>query len=503
MYKKENGSVVVSVFIIMIFLTLTVLTLSVINQSNISRSYSRLYMLQAQYAAESGADAAIAYINRADPATGGTLGSYPDSGVKKLLVQNTDANSQSYKAMYTATTSAVTDESGASDPNKLKVTSVGEVYRPATASNPTHRYKIEVLVERSIINASSSIVSRNSVVVDSSVKNITAKSLYINSFMNVESNSTDVTIDQLSIAGKVPQNGAACSLLGKGHLKKRVDLGGPVELTMAGVNCMDPIVGNTSSPDFTISSNDTTIRPISSTHIPWNFKMNDAYTSSGSCSDWISGSSTATIHIPATLNSKKTHYPDTLSGVATGVAPSCGNGGDLNLGERTIVLDDHAHVRGHFCKNSDQCRPKFINPDSAHPKFVFVEGVINFKNVTVKEPESPGDVVLISYSPAISGVAGVNGSKCNGNVVSIHFNNDGSNNVVAPNLYVISTVGTVCIDQTKFPSTSDALGGISGHDLVVSSNSGTVFTLAFNPEFPVSEIPVDLSWRATHTKRLY
>lgn len=511
MYKNpqtQSGSVVVSILVIMMFLTITILSLAVMSQSNIQRSINRIYALQAQYSAESGADTAIAYINQPN-ATGDASGVYPESGQEKLLVQHTGPSTQDYRATYTAVTAPYLDENGIVDNNKIKVTSTGKVYKPASSSNVSNTYKIEVIVERTTAQITSSLVSRNSVIVDSSVKKITAKSMYVNAFIEVESNVTGLVMDDLTIAGKVSQNGSLCSLIGKGYMEKRPDLVGKAKLNMAGLNCMDTGVGNTSNANFDITANNSELRPITSTHIPWSFKMNTAlYANAGSCNDWTAGTSTSTITIPSAGNDKKTHYPNSLSGTASSGSPSCGTAGDIDLGERKIILNDHAHVRGHFCKNNANCRPKFVNPDSANPVFVFVEGTMNFKNITVsKDPASPfyspGDVVLISYSPAISGITGLNGSKCNGNVATIHLSKDGSNDVLAPKLYLIATVGVICIDQTKFPGADDALGGISGHDLVISSNSGTSFNLSFNPEFPLDSIPIDLSWRAVHIKRLY
>ena len=60
--RNESGSILVSILVIMIFLTITVLSLAVVSQTNITRATQRIFLLQAQYAAESGADAVVAYL---------------------------------------------------------------------------------------------------------------------------------------------------------------------------------------------------------------------------------------------------------------------------------------------------------------------------------------------------------------------------------------------------------------------------------------------------------
>ena len=69
--SSQRGSIIVSLLVIMIFLTITVLSLGTISQTNIQRSVNRILLLQAQYAAESGADIALSYLNEAQPAPTG------------------------------------------------------------------------------------------------------------------------------------------------------------------------------------------------------------------------------------------------------------------------------------------------------------------------------------------------------------------------------------------------------------------------------------------------
>lgn len=216
----------------------------------------------------------------------------------------------------------------------------------------------------------------------------------------------------------------------------------------------------------------------------------------GNCSDWTASSPT----IPSAGNARKTHYPD--SGSGTVAASLCAGSGsspaDINLGNKTITLNDHAHIRAHLCK-AYTCTPKFINPEASKPKFVFVEGVINFENITA-DSTSPGDIIFISYATSQT----ISASKqCPSDSAAIRLGKDGSNSLIAPKAYFIATNGMLCVDQTKFDTGVKSIGGVSGKDIYLSSVSGTTFELTFNPEFPLSSIPLDLSWGATDVKRVY
>lgn len=483
--RQESGSILVSILIIMIFLTMTVLSLAVVSQTNITRATQRIYLLQAQYAAESGADAVVAYLNSSS-------GSYADSGTEKTLYTY-DPN---YRATYQAT---VTDDPA--DANKKNVHSIGRVYQPASATTARFTYRINVKLERSSIAFTSSIVSRNSVEVASSVKAVVAKSLFVNEYVRAHKNTTDIMIDDLTVAGKYP-DGNNCSLSGAGNLVRNSSLpeGTKAKIHMAYTNCMDATPGNTSDADFDVIANDTSLEKIASLYIPWSYKMNNndggGEYADGNCSDWAAASPT----IPSSGNARKTHYPD--SGAGTVPASSCGGSGsapaDLNLGSKTYTINDHAHVRAHLCK-AYTCTPTFINPDADKPKFIFVEGVINFERVTV-DSTSPGDIVFISYSTSQNIAAS---KQCPSDSAAIRLGKDGSNSLLAPKAYFIATNGMLCVDQTKFDSGVKSLGGISGKDIYLSSNSGATFELTFSPEFPLSSIPLDLSWRASNVKRVY
>ena len=482
---SERGSIIVSILVIVLFLAMTVMSLAVVSQTNIDRAYQRIYSLQAQYAAESGADAVVAYLNS-------SAGDYADSGIEKNLF----AYDSKYRATFQATL--------ADDPlnaNKKTVDSVGRVYVPATATSPRYTYKIKVVIDRSSITSTSSIVSRNSVEVASSVKGVIAKSLYVNEYLRAHKNTTDIMIDNLTIAGKYP-DATTCSLLGDGNLVRSPDLpsGTKATLRMSFSNCMDVPPGDTSNTDFDITANDSSLQKIASIYIPWSYKMNNsdgggAY-ANGSCSDWLALSPV----IPSTGNARKTHYPDTGAGTATSSA--CGGSGstpaDISLGNKTVTVNDHVHLRANLCKASS-CTPTFINPDADNPKFIFVEGVINFERLTVDD-SSPGTIVFISYSTSQTLSAS---KQCPSNAAAIRLGKDGANNLLAPKAYLIATNGMLCVDQTKFGENVKSLGGISGKDLYLSSNSGTNFSLTFDPDFPLTSIPLDLSWRASNVKRVY
>lgn len=495
--RQESGSILVSILVIMIFLTMTVLSLAVVSQTNLTRAAQRIYLLQAQYAAESGADVVVAYLNS-------SAGSYAASGTEKELF----TYAPNYRATYQAT--VVNDPS---DANKKTVQSIGRVYQPATAATPRHTYKLNVKLERSSMAFTSSIVSRNSVEIASSVKAVIAQTLFVNEYVRANKNTSEVEINDLTIAGKYP-DGGNCSLSGAGSLLRSPDLpaGTKAKLRMAHHNCMDNPPGDTSNADFDITANDSTLQKIASIYIPWSFKMNNSdgggeYTN-GSCSDWTAASPT----IPSSGNDRKTHYPSSDAGTVpasqcagTGSAPA-----DLNLGTKTYTIKDHVHIRANLCK-AVACKPTFVNPDPGTTKFVFVEGVINFENVYVSNgtgypnagtppTTSPGNIVFISYSTSQS----LQDSKqCPSNSAAIRIGKDGSNSIFAPNAYFIATNGMLCVDQTKFTTGVSSLGGISGKDIYISSNSGATFELTFNPEFPLNSVPLDLSWRATNVKRVY
>jgi len=64
---NDTGAIIVTILIITLFISVVVSALIVYATSNVSRGRNRVLTLESQYAAESGADAAIGYLNN-DPA---------------------------------------------------------------------------------------------------------------------------------------------------------------------------------------------------------------------------------------------------------------------------------------------------------------------------------------------------------------------------------------------------------------------------------------------------
>jgi hypothetical protein len=163
--------------------------------------------------------------------------------------------------------------------------------------------------------------------------------------------------------------------------------------------------------------------------------------------------------------------------------------GDLNLIAGQYNIKDHVHVRANLC-GSIGCAPTFNNPD-ATLKFVFIEGTINF--LSLQTAAGSGAIAFVSYGTDPGSLASV--CPYGG---SIYLTNATETN--APKAYFIATNG-ICLDRTKFGS-NPALGGLSGKNIYIATNPGSPFDLALDPTFPVSEIPVDLSWKAVRYRRL-
>lgn len=470
--QSQDGSIVVSILMVTIFLVLLVSSLAVLANANVTRARNRILLLQAQYAAESGADAAIAMLNNSDAAYAGTAG----AEVQVLL------NAQ-YKSTY-----AVTVTAGADSKEKI-ITATGKVYAPANASTARLVRNIEVVAQRTAGSNGSSLMSRNILEVASSVKTISAIDIMLNGYINLNKNTTDLVAENITVGGKITgaQN---CSIGGSGSLKKPTTFthAGQTKtnLTLAYNNCLTP-PGNTSNSDFNVSVNQTTINRIQSTYIPWSQYMDNTYQNSpGGCADWTTG--TFPRSIPSTGNTKKTHYPDSGGGVST----SCGTNGDLSLGTGQYNIKDHVHLRANLCTSS-ACKPTFYNPDAGMSglKFVFVEGTVNFDQVTTASGSGP--IVIVSYGSDPAAKAG--DCPYGG---AVFLGNGG--NTSAPALYLLANNG-LCLYQTKFDSLP-ALGGVSGKNIYISTNSGTPFDLGLDPAFPSSSIPVDLAWRAARYRRL-
>jgi hypothetical protein len=466
--SHQRGSVIVSLLFATIILTSLIYGLIVLAASNLTRARGRILLLQAQYAAESGVDMAISNLNN------GNLTYSGSGGEVTILTAST----------YTSTFS-VEVVNGASSTERI-ITATGKVYSPKTASPAAFTRKIEVIARQSSIQHSTSLASRNIIYVDSSVKTLKARDIYVNSFIMLNKNTTDLIAENITVAGK-NTTAANCSIEGTGNLVK------PTSFTTAGQtktnittaynNCISP-PGNTTNANFNVAANQTTISKIQSTYIPWTQYMDTSYqNSASSCGDWTSGSSPR--DIPRTGNTKKTHYPDSSSGVSA----SCGSSGDLSLGSNQYNIIDNVHVRANFCA-ATACDPTFNNPSSS-TKYIFIEGTVNFGSL--KTAAGSGPIVMIVYGADPASQASLcpyGGATYLGN----------SGNTSAPAIYLLAING-LCFDKTKFGS-APALGGISGKNIYIATNSGTPFDLGLNTSFPVADIPINLYWRAARYRRL-
>ncbi|MBX4201982.1 hypothetical protein KW803_03800 [Candidatus Saccharibacteria bacterium] len=467
--QTERGSIIINILIVMMFLAIIISALAVLANSNLSRAKGRILLLQSQYAAESGADSAIAYLN-ADPAA-----AYAGAGETTVL------DNGKYKATFTTTVVA------GSTGNEKIITSTGKLYNPASATQPSFTRRIEIVAQRTSDSVSvAGIVSRNIIDLQSGVKNVYAKGIYVNGYINMNKNTTNLIAENITVAGK--NTGATnCSIGGIGNLVKPAAFTTPgqtkTKIITAFNNCITP-PGNSSNANFDVSANMTNVDKIQSTYIPWSQYMDNTYSNSvNGCADWTSGAFPRPI--PSTGNAKKTHYPDSGSNIST----SCGTSGDLSLATGQYDIKNNVHLRANLCAASG-CTPTFNNPDST-PKYIFVEGSVNFNYVRTKVGSGP--IILISYGADPSSKTGV--CPLGG---AIYLGNSGDTS--APSLYFLANNG-VCLDKTKF-STDPAIGGISGKNVYIASNPGTPFDLAMDVNFDTSVVPVNLSWHAEKYRRL-
>lgn len=470
-YKNSTGSIIVSILVITLFLSSFVFSLIVLSNSNLTRARGRILLLQAQYAAESGADTAIAFLN-----SGNTT--YSGSSGQVQILDNTR-----YRSTYEV---SVTD--GTDSKEKL-ITATGRVFAPKSSTTASFSRTIQVTAQRSSSSISSSLMSRNIIFIESGVKNIQAKDVYLNGYIQMNKNTTNLIAENIVVADK--NTGAAnCSIGGTGNLLKPSSFTDPAQtktnINVAYNNCISP-PGNTSNANFNVSSNLSNISKVQSTFIPWSHIMDSTYQNApGGCNDWTTGASPRSI--PSTGNTKKTHYPDNGNNIST----TCGTSGNLALGSSTFTLRDHVHIRANLC-GAAACTPTFNNPDSgaAGIKFVFVEGIINFENLTTSPGSGP--IVFVSYGtdPASKATDCPLGG-------SVYLGKTGT--ASAPAAYLLASNG-LCLDKTRFGS-RPALGGLSGKNIYIATNSGTPFDLELDNGFPVDQIPIDLSWRAVRYRRL-
>ncbi len=465
---QERGMILVAVLTIMIFLSMIMVGVFSLTGSNLNRSRGRVMLLEAQYAAESGADAAVAILNSGNDTYTGTT-----SEVSVL-------DASTYKATYTVTVTTGTN------PKERILTAVGRIYTPKTASSANFSRTIRVTAQRSSTSTASSILSRNILAIDSGVKTINAKDLYVNGYITMAKNTTNLVAENITVAGR--NTGASnCSIGGSGNLVKPssfVTAGQTkTNIIMAYNNCISP-PANTSNSSFNVQANQGNISTVQSTYLPWNQFMDSSYLSSSTgCGDWSNGASPRTI--PRAGATKQTHYPDSGSNTSS----SCGTNGDLSLGSSQYNITDNVHIRANLCA-ATACSPTFYNP-SASVKYIFVEGKINFDSLQTASGSGPIVFVVYGSDPASkTSVCPYGGAAYLGN----------GGNTSAPAAYMLAMNG-VCLDQTKF-SSNPALGGLGGKNIYIATNPGTPFDLKIDPSFPVSQIPVDLTWRSVRYQRL-
>ena len=472
-----EGSLMVTVLILLTILSLVVVSLSMLANSNLVRASSRIYLLQTQYSAESGADIAISRLNN------GALTAYDYSALAAQSGSEVEVvrNNNMYRSTY-----QVKMSDGATADQKI-VTAVGRVYTPTSSTTPKYTRTIRVTVKRSSSSATSSVVSRNIIEIGSSVKEVWAKDLFVNGYIQMDKNVNQLIAENITVGGK--NTGASnCSIGGSGSLQKPTSFANAGQtktvLNLAYNNCVTP-PGNTSNADFTVNANRSDITPIQSTYIPWSYVMDNTYTSSPTgCSDW-----TTFRTVPSVGNDKKTHYPDSSSGVSA----SCGTNGTISLGSSTVTITDNSHVRANLCSPTATCSPTFNNT-SGSPKFVFVEGTLSFAAFKTAAGSAPVIFVVYGSDPAaLSGVCPLGGAA--------FLDSTSSDNVDAPAAYIIAVNGSFCANGTKFGA-SRSLGGVSGKNIYIATSSGTPFDLSFDPSFPVNQIPINLTWKATIYERL-
>lgn len=466
--ESQQGMIVVAMMGIMIFLSIIIIGMFGLANGNVARAKGRILALQAQYSAESGIDVAIATLNSGNTSYAGT-----SSEVQVL-------SAATYRATYTVTVSPGTNV------KERVLDAVGRVYLPKSATTASFTRKVRVVTQRSATTSASSMMSRNILAIDSSVKNVWAKDIIVNGFITTAKNVNNLVAENITVAGK--NTGATnCSIGGPGNLVEPSSFTDPSQtktnITVAYNNCITP-PGNTSNTSFNVAANQGNITTIQSTYIPWSQFMDSSYGAAGSCNDWSSGVSTE--NIPSTTGSKLTHYPDSASNIST----SCGTNGDLSLGSTRYNITDNVHIRASLCAAS-ACTPTFYNPD-ATMKYIFVEGSVNFGGVQTASGSGP--ITLIAYGADPSSKTSV--CPYGG---SVYLGNSGT--TTAPALYMLATNG-ICFDKSKFGA-SPALGGVGGKNIYISTNSGTPFDLRFDPSYPVSQIPTDLSWRAVRYQRIF
>lgn len=478
---RQNGSLMVTVLVILTLLTVVVVSLAMFATANLRRASERIYLLQTQYSAESGIDTGISRLNSGQltPYAYTPAASQPGSEVEVVR------NGTTYRSTFQV---AMAD--GATADQKV-FTAIGRTYIPSSATTPTYSYSARVTAKRSSDASSASVVSRNIIQLSSSVKEVWAKDLFVNGYIQLDKNTNELIAENITVAGK-NTSASNCSIGGAGSLTKPSTFSNPgqtkTNLRLAFNNCISP-PGNSSNANFDVSANRSDINPVQSTYIPWSYTMPITspatyFPSPTGCNDW-----TTLRQVPSAGNDKKTHYPDTASGISA----SCGTSGTVNLGSSTVTISDHAHLRANLCDPTNPCSPTFNNP-SGSIKFVYVEGSLSFGAFKTTPGSSPIVFVVYGADPAsLNSVCPTGGA--------VYLDKTNSDQVNAPAAYLIAVNGGFCANGTKFGS-AKSLGGVSGKNIYIATNSGTPFDLSFDPNFPTNQVPVNLSWKAVTYERL-
>lgn len=482
--ERQSGSTLISIVILLGFLSIFFFGLITLGNANLARAADRILALQAQYAAESGADAALAYLNN------GTE-TYPGASNVSVVT-----NGARYRATFTSTVSTPTNSSGNPDTNKRIITATGYIYQPSSATTPTIERTVKILAQRSSNVTSTNILSRNIVHVGASVKDVIAKNIFVNNYIQMDKNVNNFIAESITVADRNP-SASNCSISG-GNLSKPSSVASTT-LKLAFNNCSDL---NGGASNFTLLENQTDIEKVQSTFIPWQYAMDPVTSVNRACSQWTSGASPRTIPFGTTpftaaenadVSNNKSHYPDNGNGVVTSCT-SVANRGSLDLGNDVqFNINQNVHVRADLCSNAP-CRPIFNNP-STTTRYIFVEGSINFEQL--RNAAGSGPIVFVSYGSdpsALTSVCPEGGA--------VRLGQQGNNNTNAPKIFMLSINGGMCLDGTKF-SGANSLGGVSGKNLYIATNSGTPFDLSIDPDFPVNDVPVNLSFKATQYQRLY
>ena len=460
--KGENGSILVTILIVMFFLSTLLFALMVSSKVNLIRARQRIMLLQSQYAAESAADAAIAYLNSGVAYTG-------TSGDVTILT------SSQYTSKY-----SVSVANGSSGKEKV-ITAIGKVFTPSNPSTPAYTRQLRITAQRTSITSSSSVVSRNILFVGTNT-DVIAKDIYLNGYIVLDKSNSTLTAENVTVAGK-NTGSTNCSIGGSGKLFKPTSFTTPGQtktaLNLAYNNCISP-PGNTSNADFDVNANLSSISTVQSMFIPWSQYMDSSYTNAGNCNDWTTGGSPHSI--PSTA--KASHYPNNSDNVAS----TCGTSGNIQLSNNHVyTINDHVHLRANLCSSS-VCSPIFNNP-TADLKFIFLEGTANFDSLRTQSGSGPIVLVVYGADPASKASACPYGG-------ALYL---GNGTTSAPALYLI-TMNGLCVDKSKF-NVNPGLGGVSGKNLYIASNSGSPFDLSMNVNFPTSQIPIDLAWRAVRYER--